>query len=249
MKPCSRCLNEYAETKEYFVTKRGKLSNLCKNCSREERRRMRAHGGEILDRTVEGNYIICSICGDRLVQMTGSHLKKHSMTFLQYIEKYPNAPTMSSNLAEQSRVRFVELWRDNPEKMMAMVAKKAVKYSGKNHHAWKGGYDKPGSELYESGEGGGAAKFKARRRAIRLHGSKCMIPACDFDFVVHNHHITPRSEGGSHESDNCILLCPNHHALADAGVFTREYLRSLVLDRLSTPQQTVVHEAAERESK
>lgn len=33
--------------------------------------------------------------------------------------------------------------------------------------------------------------------------------------LLESHHVKPVSLGGSHAFDNRILLCPNHHALAD----------------------------------
>jgi len=48
------------------------------------------------------------------------------------------------------------------------------------------------------------------------YGGKCAV--CSFDEVVEVHHIKPRRIGGSDELENLILLCPNHHALADRGL-------------------------------
>ena len=115
-------------------------------------------------------------------------------------------------------------WERERGKLTQIRREVGARSSGENHPNWKGGY--------EAGHHGGHPKFRARRRALRIFGEKCMIPDCEFDFVVHNHHIIPRSEGGSHDLDNCVLLCPNHHALADAGMLTRDYLLSLVQQHL-----------------
>ena len=74
----------------------------------------------------------------------------------------------------------------------------------------------------------GDAKHKARRRALRLHGHQCMIPNCGFDLMLDNHHIVQRCKGGTHSKYNCILLCPNHHKLADVGILTEAYLLQIV---------------------
>lgn len=50
----------------------------------------------------------------------------------------------------------------------------------------------------------------------QLYGYKCAI--CGFDEVIEIHHIIPVREGGSTTPDNIIVLCPNHHALADRGM-------------------------------
>ncbi|MFD1588123.1 HNH endonuclease [Halorientalis brevis] len=42
------------------------------------------------------------------------------------------------------------------------------------------------------------------------------------------HHIEPRAEGGPNEPENLIVLCPNHHRLADNGGLTRTKLKAKV---------------------
>lgn len=225
---CNFCKQTFDDTAEFFEVRRGKTTTKCRFCAREERRRYRAGGTPSIDRTSDGGYVTCVICGDALVQITGSHTQKHGLTFAEYKKQYPDAPTMCSRLQERLRKQSVELWKTQRDRMLDVCRENGKAQIGENNPHWKGGYEKPGGELYEAGNGGGDAKFKARRRAIRVHGHKCMIPGCDFDYVVHNHHITPRSEGGSHDLENCILLCPNHHALADAGVLSRDDLREIV---------------------
>ncbi len=46
-----------------------------------------------------------------------------------------------------------------------------------------------------------------------------------WSYAFEAHHITPVREGGSDELDNLILLCPNHHKMADGGVFSKERLK------------------------
>ena len=50
------------------------------------------------------------------------------------------------------------------------------------------------------------------------------------------HHIVPISDGGENELNNIVLLCPNCHKLAHAGVIQKEKLR----------EQTKTMEDAER---
>lgn len=38
----------------------------------------------------------------------------------------------------------------------------------------------------------------------------------DAGWMVEQHHIKPRSIGGSDDYDNTLLLCPNHHGMAHA---------------------------------
>ena len=43
------------------------------------------------------------------------------------------------------------------------------------------------------------------------------------------HHIVPIDDGGESDWDNLILLCPNHHKMANLGVITPEELKKHVL--------------------
>ena len=84
----------------------------------------------------------------------------------------------------------------------------------------------------ECGRAGQAKKISAverqathwRTRAKRLYGSVCSI--CGFSLVVEVHHIVPRSRGGGNHDDNLIPLCPNHHAMAHAGMLSEDEMRS-----------------------
>jgi hypothetical protein len=176
----------------------------------------------MVDRRTTDGYVECAICGDQLVQMTGSHTAKHGLTFQEYTNQFPNSPTIARALRKTLSHNAREQWEKDRDKLVLIRRKVGKERSGANHHRWKGGY--------EAGVTGGHPKSKARRRAIRVYGKQCMIPECDFHHVVHNHHIVPRSEKGGHSLDNCILLCPNHHALADAGILTREYLFSILAE-------------------
>ncbi|MES2060224.1 MAG: helix-turn-helix domain-containing protein [Patescibacteria group bacterium] len=46
--------------------------------------------------------------------------------------------------------------------------------------------------------------------------ARCAV--CNFDEVTEVHHIIPVKLGGSNDIENLILLCPNHHKLADKGM-------------------------------
>lgn len=49
-------------------------------------------------------------------------------------------------------------------------------------------------------------------------GAKCVV--CKFDEIVEVHHIVPKYAGGDDSPENLVLLCPNHHALADRGMLS-----------------------------
>ncbi len=49
-------------------------------------------------------------------------------------------------------------------------------------------------------------------------------PFCDWKETFHVHHIVPRRKGGSNDLNNLVMICPNHHSLADPGVIEQEKL-------------------------
>lgn len=68
---------------------------------------------------------------------------------------------------------------------------------------------------------------KPRDSGLRNLPNQCMI--CGFDIVVSVHHIIPKREGGTDALNNLIVLCPNHHAMADRNLIEREKLMSINL--------------------
>ncbi len=48
---------------------------------------------------------------------------------------------------------------------------------------------------------------------------------CVEEYPLHVHHIRPVADGGSNEPDNLVLLCANHHALADLAILPPSLLR------------------------
>ncbi|MBW7968131.1 HNH endonuclease signature motif containing protein [Bradyrhizobium sp. BR 10289] len=65
---------------------------------------------------------------------------------------------------------------------------------------------------------------EAVKRAVRQHCkfgcAICGSPIWDYD------HIDDFAEGGTHDPDNLILLCPNHHGEKTRGMLDRELVRS-----------------------
>ncbi|TSC75112.1 MAG: hypothetical protein G01um101430_613 [Parcubacteria group bacterium Gr01-1014_30] len=63
-------------------------------------------------------------------------------------------------------------------------------------------------------------KHKAwiRAQAIKKYGKVCEL--CNYNLTIDTHHITPKHQGGQHEIDNLMVVCPNCHAL-----ITREFLK------------------------
>ena len=64
-----------------------------------------------------------------------------------------------------------------------------------------------------------------RNALIEERGHKCQV--CGYDKIVDCHHIVFQCEGGKNTRENGILLCPNHHAEAHAGMIDEKYLLEL----------------------
>ncbi|MEK7095608.1 MAG: HNH endonuclease signature motif containing protein [Patescibacteria group bacterium] len=96
------------------------------------------------------------------------------------------------------------------------IVTKLEKMGYKNISRWNIGYRrrKLGKRKYLRGE---IKKHKAwiRTQAIRKYGDKCEI--CGYCMAVDTHHIIPKYQGGPHEIENLIVICPNCHALITRG--------------------------------
>jgi len=85
---------------------------------------------------------------------------------------------------------------------------------------------KLGSRKYLRGE---IQKHKAwvRAQAIKRYGKVCEL--CGYNMTIDTHHVTPKYQGGQHEIENLMVVCPNCH-----GLITRRYL--IVKDRKEIPK-------------
>lgn len=61
-------------------------------------------------------------------------------------------------------------------------------------------------------------KHKAwvRAQAIKRYGKECEL--CQYSLTVDTHHIIPKYQGGPHEIENVMIICPNCHALITRGI-------------------------------
>jgi hypothetical protein len=57
-------------------------------------------------------------------------------------------------------------------------------------------------------------------------------PFCDWNNTYNIHHIQAVSKGGSDHLDNLVVLCPNHHSLADTGAIDIELLKTVSLSKI-----------------
>lgn len=63
------------------------------------------------------------------------------------------------------------------------------------------------------------------QKLITEIGTKCCYPNCKENITLEVHHIIPRSEGGSNKENNLVVLCNNHHKLADVGSIPKQRLK------------------------
>ena len=77
---------------------------------------------------------------------------------------------------------------------------------------WNVGYRrrKLGRRKYLRGE---IQRHKAwiRSQAIKKYGNICEL--CGYKLAIDTHHIIPKFQGGLHEIQNLMVICPNCHAL------------------------------------
>jgi len=99
------------------------------------------------------------------------------------------------------------------------IAKELRKKGFKGATQWTVKYRrrKLGFKKYLSGD---VLKHKAwvRTQAIRKYGNKCEL--CGYRLSLDVHHIMPKKEGGQHEINNLMVLCPNCHAFITRKIFT-----------------------------
>jgi endogenous inhibitor of DNA gyrase (YacG/DUF329 family) len=70
----------------------------------------------------------------------------------------------------------------------------------------------------------GKNRVAAKWTALRWYPASCAL--CGFGVAIQIHHIRPIATDGTNEVGNLIVLCPNHHAMAELKMFTDEELKS-----------------------
>ena len=61
-------------------------------------------------------------------------------------------------------------------------------------------------------------------RLSEQYGEVCMVTECGWNECLELHRVNPGCTGGLYELANCVLLCPNHHALITKGLKTTNEL-------------------------
>jgi hypothetical protein len=74
-------------------------------------------------------------------------------------------------------------------------------------------------------KGKGKISPSTRESAMIEAGYRCAVPTCRSSLSLDVHHITQKSEGGSDEIENLIVLCPTCHAAFHRGTYSKEAIR------------------------
>lgn len=180
--------------------------------------------------------------------MTATHLRQHSLTLAKYRELFPEAPLKCLALVEATRNQLVAI-TSTPEwraKQSARMKGSKNSFHGRKHteevravmserqlQMRRDGllttpenfrtYLQRNSLVDENRFEEGGCKKIDRQKSLRAYGHACLV--CGFSEAVHNHHILGSKV--SRKVADMIILCPNHHALADAGKLSVEYLTNL----------------------
>jgi len=72
-------------------------------------------------------------------------------------------------------------------------------------------------------------KVWIRNQAIKKYGNKCKL--CEYSLSIDAHHIIPKKEGGKHEINNLMIVCPNCHALITRKNFILESRKDISVIR------------------
>ena len=85
-----------------------------------------------------------------------------------------------------------------------------------------------------------AIPAEMRREILMEAGYSCAVNRCAFP-AVDIHHIVPFETCKSHDAENLIALCPNHHRMAHRGEIDRKamslYKMDLALRTLASPHR------------
>lgn len=131
---------------------------------------------------------------------------------------YPELKRGAYQALERLPHEFVDDFiRKNCNTMIDREIVKILKKKGyKGSTIWTVKYRrrKLGVKKYLYGE---IKKHKAwiRAQAIKKYGNSCEL--CNYNFTIDTHHVTPKYQGGPHEIDNLMIICPNCHALITRG--------------------------------
>ncbi len=134
---------------------------------------------------------------------------------------YPELKKDAYQSLEKLPHKIVDIFiRKNYHKMIDKEMVKELKKKGiRGVNVWTVRYrrGKLGIKKYLYGE---IKKHKAwiRDQAIKKYGDKCEL--CGYKICVDAHHIIPKYQGGNHEIDNLIIVCPNCHALITREIIT-----------------------------
>jgi hypothetical protein len=74
----------------------------------------------------------------------------------------------------------------------------------------------------DSGKARQAIPPATRRLVMRRQHGRCAVPGCRHSLFTDVHHVRLRSEGGTHDADNLVVLCAAHHGALHRGAIVVE---------------------------
>jgi len=84
----------------------------------------------------------------------------------------------------------------------------------------------------------------AREFAKRHTDLACVI--CGFSLHVEVHHIQPREHGGRNTPENLVVLCPNHHWMAQNWLISPVHLEALAITHRPKQSASAFYEVRTR---
>jgi 5-methylcytosine-specific restriction endonuclease McrA len=124
-------------------------------------------------------------------------------------------------IREKMPHKFVDAFiRKNCQRMIDKeIVEKLLKRGIDGVNIWNVRYRrrKLGVKKYLYGE---VKKHRAwiRAQAIKKYGTRCEL--CNYGMTIDTHHVIPRYQGGLHEIDNLMVICPNCHGLVTREIIT-----------------------------
>lgn len=132
---------------------------------------------------------------------------------------YPELKRDAFQILEKLPHEFVDKFiKENCNKMIDReIVEKLRQYGYTDANEWTVRYRrrKLGVKKYLYGN---VKKHKAwvRAQAIKKYGARCEL--CKYDQAIDTHHVIPKYQGGPHELENLMVVCPNCHALITRGI-------------------------------
>ena len=172
------------------------------------------------------NSIQCLECGQELKRVTNTHLARHGMTMLEYMNKYPSAPIDAPGLA-MDRVNhlrgrtYEQVYGDEKAAELKQIRSEdaLTQFEDESQRAARsreviGPYSEERlAAMRDAREQHGGGNY--RKRALEYYGAECArcgaTPGEDKLVVHHIDGNNVQTEMGNHSLENLMVLCTKCH--------------------------------------